>query len=109
MVSMDLSQAGTPMPGRTEAFSDGVNGTPGMVASGLARESAQFNDKVGRELLTPHSVLQGIPGMSGNGMSAEDASRKILGGYMLPSANGMSSGDYESAMRLRLLGNRGEF
>lgn len=97
------------MPGRTESFYDGVNGTPNMIASGLAEQSAKFNDQVGASMLTPHSVLQGIPGMSGNGMSEQDAQRKLPGGYTLPSSNGFASNDYESAMRLRLLGNRSEF
>jgi hypothetical protein len=104
---MNLDEAGTGMPGRTEAFSHGVNGTPTMVASGLAEQSAMFNSQVpGR--FTPHSVLQGLPGMSGNGMSEEDAQRKLPGGYTLPSSNGMATGDYDSAMKLRLLGSRGE-
>lgn len=102
---MDLDQAGTDMPGRNASFSDGVQGTPSMVASGLAEQSAIFNSKVPGQF-TPHSVLQGLPGMSGNGMSAEDAQRKMPGGYTLPSSNGMAANDYDTAMRLKLA-NRG--
>lgn len=108
MVGMDLDQAGTGMPGRNASFTDGVQGTPNMVASGLAEQAAIFNSKVPGQF-TPHSVLQGLPGMSGNGMSEQDAQRRLPGGYTLPSGNGMATGDYESAMRLRLLGNRGEY
>lgn len=103
---MDLDQAGA-LPGRTASFGYGMNGTPGSVASSLNADSARFNDLVGREMLTPHSVLQGLPGMSGNGKSAEDAQRTLPGGYTLPSSNGISSGTYDAAMRLHMLGSRG--
>lgn len=103
---MGLDQAEA-TPGRTEAFYNGVHGTPNMVASGLAKDSAVFNSKV-PGMFTPHSVLQGLPGMSDNGMSAEDALRKLPGGYTLPSANGMAENDYEAAMRMRLMGNKDE-
>lgn len=106
---MDLNQAGTALPGRTESFNDGMNGTPGSVASSLNSESAVLNSQVAGTMATPHSVLQGLPGMSQNGMSPDDAARKLPGGYQMPSGNGMSSGGYEQAMRLRLLGNQGAF
>lgn len=93
---MDLGQ-----PGRTQAFSDGVSGTPSMVASGLDASAAKFNDKVGQGF-TPHSVLQGLPGMSGNGMSSVDAERKIPGGITLPATNGLDPS--EAATRMRLIG-----
>lgn len=93
---MDLDQ-----PGRSQAFSDGVSGTPGMVASGLSADSEKFNDQVGQGF-TPHSVLQGLPGMSGNGMSSADAERKIPGGFTLPTTNGLDPS--EAATRMRLMG-----
>ena len=102
---MDSTQAGT-LQGRNASFSDGVQGTPGAVASSLNEDSAIFNSKV-PGAFTPRSILAGIPGMSGNGMSAQDASRKLPGGYTMPSGNGIAQGDYESAMRLRMIGNRG--
>jgi hypothetical protein len=107
---MDLQQAGSAVApaGRTESFNNGVSGTPTMVASGLSAQSQQFNDKVGRGV-SVQSVLQGMPGMSGNGMSEEDKGHILPGGYQMGSANGMSQGDYEPAMRLRMLGARGEF
>lgn len=101
---MDLDQAGGTLPGRTESFYHGVDGTPGMVASGLNEDSAVFNSKVPGQF-TPRSVLAGLPGMSGNGMSDADRDRILPGGYRLPSSNGMSSGDYDAAMRLRLVNN----
>lgn len=101
---MDLNQPGSnAVAGRTEAFYDGTNGTPNMVASGLAEESAQFNDKVGKTLLAPHSVLQGFSGMSGNGMSADDAERILPGGYQMPSSNGSSTESYNAARMMRML------
>lgn len=102
---MDTEQAG-PASGRTESFYDGVQGTPNMVASGLAEESQRYNDKVGRAMLTPHSVLQSVM-PSGNGYSEQDSQRLYPGGYVAPSGNGMSESDYEPAMRLRMLGDRG--
>lgn len=100
---MDLDQAGAPA-GRTASFNSGVQGTPDAVASGLAEQSAVFNSQVpGR--YTPHSVLAGIPGLSGNGKSQADAGRTLPGGYTLPSANGMGQDTYETAMKLRLLGS----
>lgn len=79
-----------------------------MVASGLDEQAAVFNAKV-PGAFTPQSVLDGLPGMSPNGLSEQDFQRKIPGaGRMLPSSNGMATGNYEAAMRLRLLGNKGE-
>lgn len=98
---MDLEQAGSATPGRTEAFHDGVNGTPAMVASGLSEQSAMFNSKVPGQF-TPHSVLQGLPGMSGNGMSDQDRQRVMPGGYTLPANNGLDPS--EAATRMRLMG-----
>lgn len=99
---MDLNQAGTATPGRTQSFSDGVQGTPGMVATGLAQESAMFNSRVPGKF-TPHSVLQEIPGMSGNGMSQADRQRVLPGGYTMPSANGSSEQSYQAASMMRLM------
>lgn len=103
---MDLQQAGEgTFPGRTEAFHNGVDGTPSMVASGLAEESAMFNSKVpGR--FTPHSVLQQYSGMSGNGMSEADAARVFPGGYTDRSANGSSADSYEAARMMRMISGR---
>lgn len=103
---MDLNQAGTATPGRTEAFGEGMFGTPGAVASSLNEDSAVFNSKVPGQF-TPHSVLQGLPGMSGNGGDEVAQQRKLPGGYTLPSSNGIGSGDYEQAMRLHMLSNQG--
>lgn len=102
---MDLTQPGTGMqPGRTASFYDGVNGTPNMVSSGLAQDSAVLNAKVAGMMATPHSVLQGLPGMSPNGKSEADAQRTLPGGYTLPSMNGSSQESYEAATRMRLMG-----
>lgn len=101
---MDLNQAGgDAAPGRTESFYDGVQGTPGSVASGLNEESMMFNSKV-PGASTPHSVLQDFSGMSGNGMSAADTARKLPGGYTMPSANGSSQESYQAAQMMRLMG-----
>lgn len=99
---MDLNQAGTALPGRTASFQDGMNGTPGSVASGLNEDSAVFNSKVPGQF-TPHSVLAGLPGMSGNGMSEDDKERVLPGGYQLPSANGQSNESYQAARMMRLM------
>lgn len=100
---MDLDQAGgDTIPGRTESFYDGMQGTPGSVASSLNAESAMFNSKV-PGAFTPHSVLQEIPGMSGNGLSAADSERKLPGGYTMPSANGSSQQSYQAASMMRLM------
>lgn len=105
---MDLNQAGVGASGRNASFSDGVSGTPNMVSSGLAEQSAIFNSKV-PGVFTPKSVLAGLPGISGNGMSAADAQRVMPGGYQLPSANGMAQSDYDPTMKMRMLGNQGAF
>lgn len=100
---MDLDQAGSASPGRTEAFGDGVNGTPGSVASALDEQSAVFNSQVPGKF-TPHSVLQSVM-PSGNGKSAEDAQRTYPGGYTAPSPNGIDTS--AAAMQMRLLGRNG--
>jgi hypothetical protein len=87
-VSIDQA-ASSPSPGRTEAFAQGRFGTPGDAASSLEEDAAVFNSKVPGQF-TPHSVLQGLPGMSGNGMSAADAGRLLPGGTRMPSPNGSS-------------------
>lgn len=102
---MDLQQPGeVTQPGRTESFYDGVQGTPSMTASGLAEESAMFNSKVPGKF-TPHSVLQGISGTSGNGMS--DTSRFLPNGQLLPSQNGSSEESYQATQQMRFMANRG--
>lgn len=103
---MNLDQAGQ-LPGRTASFQDGVNGTPNMTASGLNKDAAVFNSKVPGQF-TPHSVLQDMPGMSGNGMSAADKSRLLPGGYQLPSPNGASQQSYEKARLMRLMSGSDE-
>lgn len=106
---MDLNQAGGGASGRNASFSDGVSGTPNMVSSGLAEQSAIFNSKVPGQF-TPRSVLAGLPGMSSNGMSEQDSQRKIPGAArMLPSSNGMAQSDYDPTMKMRMLGNQGAF
>lgn len=92
---------------RNAAFSDGVAGTPNMVASGLAESSAVFNSKV-PGTFTPHSVLQSIT-PSGDGMSAADHARVLPGGYTLPTPNGMSSSDYNAISRLRMVDNAARY
>lgn len=106
---MDLQQAGSDFApaGRTESFHNGVSGTPSMVASGLADESQQFNDKVGRGF-TPHSVLQGFSGMSGNGMSSEEAGRLLPGGMSMGTPNGSSPESYDQSRMLRFVSHTDE-
>src|ERR1700752_727542 len=64
-----------------------LNDDAGGGDQGLAATSARWNAAAagGYE---PHSILAGLPGMSGNGTSAEDAQRKLPGGGSLPSPNG---------------------
>lgn len=88
-------------PGRTESFYNGVGGT-GPVASSLNAQSAQFNDKVGRVMLSPHSVLQPLT-PSPNGKSAVDAQRTLPGGYTLAPRIGIGDDSYEAATRLKMI------
>lgn len=94
------------MPGRTAAFSQGMLGNPSEAVSSLDEQSAVLNEKVAGEMARPHSVLAGLPGMSGNGMSEEDRQRVLPGGYTLPSQNGIGSDSYDAVNRLRMMGGR---
>jgi hypothetical protein len=92
------------MPGRTASFNDGQFGVPGSAASSLNENSAVLNSQVAGVAYRPHSVLQALPGMSPNGMSAEDAGRKLPGGFQLPSLNGSSTDSYQAAQMMRMMG-----
>lgn len=98
---MDFDQAGA-LPGRTESFQQGQTGG-GPVASSLNEDAAVFNSKVPGSY-TPHSVLQELPGMSGNGMDAASAARRLPGGYVRPSSNGSSTESYEATSMMQLMG-----
>ena len=76
------------LQGRTAAFGDGVNGTPGSTA-GLFADTQRQNSAV-PHMFQPTSVLHQIM-LSANGMSSRDADRRLLGGGMLPTGNSMSA------------------
>lgn len=81
-----------PAAGRTQAFGQGVQGTPEDVASSLNADSQRQNDLVPKSFQA-HSVLQQyIP--SPNGLGETDVNRRLVGGGMLPTANGMSASTY---------------
>lgn len=93
-------------PGRTESFYHGVNGGPEAAPTSLGEDSARFDAQVPRGYQQT-SVLQQVPGMSSNGMSDTDFQRKIPGGPMMPSANGMSPGSYDQSRFMMLNGKGG--
>lgn len=69
---------------------------------GLDDTSARWNDAVGQGY-EPRSILAGLPGMSGNGMSAADAGRVLPGGAQLPAPDGTSAGTYQQTSTLGVL------
>jgi hypothetical protein len=87
-----------PASGRTQSFSDGASGA-GPTASSLETDSAHQNDLVPHQFQA-HSVLQQYI-QSGNGMSAQDASRRLVGGGTLPSPNGIAMDTYEASRPLQ--------
>lgn len=100
----DPGQLGGNAP-RSAEFATGQTGDdPGNAASSLNQQSARWNN------LTPaqfgaHSVLQQtMP--SANGMSAADASRRLLDGTQLVSPNGQSASSYNASLPLRLSGRQ---
>lgn len=106
---MDLDQNGIDdgFVGRNEAFGQGRSGTPAHVASSLNLDSAVFNSQVpGR--FTPRSVLQEVNQRTSNGMSAQDYTRVLPGGYQIPSSNGSDESSYKTASMMRMLGRSNE-
>lgn len=85
---------GQDMVSRQQAFNQGYSGNPSDLASSLNSDSQRQNDLVPKQFQA-HSVLQQyIP--SANGMAQSDASRRLVGGGMLPSSNGSSASTYEA-------------
>jgi hypothetical protein len=88
---------------RSAAFSIGHLGDPGNAATSLNQDSARWNPPGG---FRPTSVLQSVmrnPG--GLGMSAGDASRRLVTGQYLGSVNGTSESSFQPAAMLRLNGD----
>lgn len=79
-----------------------LNDSASTADQGLAATSARWNTEAGTGY-TPHSVLAGLPGMSGNGMSAAEAERLLPGGRTMPSPNGEGQDTYGSSSELGML------
>ncbi len=90
---------------RSAEFNTGQIGDPGSAASvsSLAADGDRFNSLVPRQF-SQQSVLQtAMP--SANGMSTADYQQRMLpGGSMLPTANGSSTDTYEKSLVMRLQG-----
>lgn len=101
---MDLDQAGAggEMPGRVQAFTQGTTGTPWNVASSFNTGSQVLDSQVAGSW-SPQSVLDPVRS-SGNGMSSADYERVLPGNVRLPSMNGSSTGSYNAAKYMRLMG-----
>jgi hypothetical protein len=74
---------------RTMAFGTGVHETGGLISS------AQAQNAVAGQGYHPTSVIT-PPVATGNGMSATDRGRQLVGGGMLPSSNGSSQSTYQA-------------
>jgi hypothetical protein len=72
---------------RISAFGDGI------YPPSLQEKAAELNARQPRAFEPVSSLHQVI--QSPNGMSAQDAPRRLLGGSMLPSSDGMSASTYE--------------
>ena len=97
---MDIPEAGT--GSMTGHFQDGHDGNPYRVASSLNEVSSVFSQQVPGNF-TPQSVLNAQK-PSSNGMSGTDYSRMLLGGTVLPSANGSDPKSYEAAKYMNYIG-----
>jgi hypothetical protein len=89
---------------RSASFALGQAGDPGNAATSLNQDSKQWNPPAG---LRPTSVLQPImrnPG--GNGMSADDAARRLPTGEYMGSVNGTSASSFEPSAMMRLTGHQ---
>ena len=86
------------MPSRTQAFGQGAYGAgqaQGNPSPSMNADSQQQNSMVPQQF-QPHSVLQPYI-QSANGMSTQDANRRLVGGGMLPSMNGTSAATYQES------------
>jgi hypothetical protein len=72
--------------GRTDEFNAGT--------TSIDQNSSAYNDSVPHDFKAT-SVLQPYI-QSANGMASSDGSRRLVGGGMLPSANGVSQSTYEA-------------
>ena len=84
------------------AFSITLGDAAGSADQGLADTSERWDAEAGTGY-TPHSVLAGLPGMSGNGMSSADAGRVLPGGRQLMSPDGTSQSSYGQASTLQAI------
>lgn len=92
------------MPGRTAAFNQGQTGG-GPVASSLDEKSAVLNEQVAGDMARPHSVLAGLPGMSGNGGDEVYKASLLPGGGTLGTSNGASPESFQAAQIHRMYGS----
>lgn len=101
---MDNSQAGNGYQyGLNSHFDDGHNGNPYRVASTNGNSMSEKSNMPSS--FTPQSVLQSSYfNTTGNGMSAEDASNILPGGYNTGNANGQSEDSFNSARYMKFLG-----
>jgi hypothetical protein len=100
--AFNQGQFHTVNPGRPNSFSLTLGDADSSADQGLDDTSARWNDAVGQGY-EPHSILAGLPGMSGNGMSAADAGRVLPGGAQLPAPDGTSAGTYQQTSTLGVL------
>lgn len=84
---------------RNEAFSQGISGGPVAGSPGLDEDQAQYAASVPQRY-APQGLNQATQ-LSTNGSSASTASRRIIGGYVMPSPNGSSASSYAASFALQ--------
>lgn len=90
--------------GITDAFHEGHYGTPGHIATLNGHSMPEQSNMPSS--FTPQSVLDiGELNPTGNGMSAQDKSNILPGGYSLGNANGASQQDFNEAKIMKYLGD----
>jgi hypothetical protein len=101
---MDNSVAGQGYQyGLNSSFQDGHNGNPYRVASTNGNSMSEKSNMPSS--FTPQSVLQSsYYNTTGNGMSSQDASNILPGGYSAGNANGQSQESFNAAKYMRFLG-----
>jgi hypothetical protein len=81
---------------RSQSFNQGTGGSPVVVTppASFANEQERQNMMTPRVFTASSPLHQLMPSGNGIGLDPSDQDRRLLGGAMLPSANGSSASSY---------------
>lgn len=91
----ELGAPGTGLYSRSQSFNAGTGGSPVVTSPASLEDTQRRENQLVPRAFTPSSPLhQLMPSGNAIGLDPADQDRRLLGGEMLPSANGSSARSY---------------